>query len=418
MAKSTKAKAAGSGGPPLPLAGIKVVEFVHMVMGPTAGLVLADLGADVIKVEPAPDGDNTRRLVGAGAGFFVYFNRNKRSLAIDMKTPEGLAAVLRLIDSADVVTENFRPGAMSKLGLGYEALAERNPRLVYCSLKGFLSGPYESRTALDEVVQMMGGLAYMTGPVGRPLRAGTSVNDIMGGMFAVIAILAALRERDRTGMGQLVTSALFENCAFLSAQHMAAEAVTGKALPPMPVRMSSWAVYDVFDTADASQLFVAIVTDTQWTAFCEEFGRGDLLVDPSLATNRQRIEARDRVIPLLAEFFEGFAKAELMGRFERIGVSYAPINRPTDLFDDPHLTASGGLLDVSLTDGRRTRLPGMPLELGGRKLALRREAPLAGEHNAEVLAEIGLTASEIEALTVKGVITPVPERRRQGGPGR
>ncbi|HWV80893.1 MAG TPA: CaiB/BaiF CoA-transferase family protein, partial [Hyphomicrobiaceae bacterium] len=212
----------------LPLAGVRVVEFCHVIMGPTCGLILGDLGADVIKVEPAPNGDNTRRMVGSGAGFFATYNRNKRSLALDMKTPEGMEISKKLIASADVLTENFRPGAMDALGLGYEALKKTNERLIYCSLKGFLSGPYDKRSALDEVVQMMAGLAYMTGPVGRPLRAGASVNDMMGGMFAAIGILAALRERDRTGEGQLVQSALYENCAFLVGQHMMQYVVTGK----------------------------------------------------------------------------------------------------------------------------------------------------------------------------------------------
>jgi len=219
---------------PLPLAGIKVVEFSHMVMGPSCGLILADLGADVVKVEPVPAGDNTRRLPGSGAGFFATFNRNKRSLALDLKTPEGIELAKKLIQEADVVTENFRPGGIDALGLGYDALKTTNPSLIYCSLKGFLSGPYEQRAALDEVVQMMGGLAYMTGPPGRPLRAGASVNDIMGGMFAAIGILAALNERTRTGQGQLVKSALFENNMFLVAQHMIQFAVTGKPASPMP----------------------------------------------------------------------------------------------------------------------------------------------------------------------------------------
>jgi crotonobetainyl-CoA:carnitine CoA-transferase CaiB-like acyl-CoA transferase len=402
---------------PLPLAGIRVVELVHMVMGPTAGLILADLGADVVKVEPAPEGDNTRRLMGGGAGFFVMFNRNKRSLAIDLKSPKGKEVLRNLIARADVVTENFRPGALDKLGFGQEAMCAMNPRLVYASLKGFLSGPYEQRTALDEVVQMMGGLAYMTGPLGRPLRAGTSVNDIMGGMFAVIAILAALRERDGTGNGQHVTASLFETCVLLSAQHMAAEAVTGRPMQPFPERASSaWGVYDIFETKDGAQLFVAMVTDTQFQSFCQEFGRADLAADPELATNNSRITARARLIPELGRFLKGFGKAELMQRFERIGVSYAPINTPHDLFDDPHLNASGGLLPLTLPDGRKARLPGMPMELSGAKIAVRRDPPLAGEHNAEILAELGYTRAEIAALIEEGVVSPVPRRadRAQG----
>jgi crotonobetainyl-CoA:carnitine CoA-transferase CaiB-like acyl-CoA transferase len=283
----------------LPLEGIRVVEFVHMVMGPTCGLVLADLGAEVIKIEPVPAGDNTRRLTGSGAGFFVNFNRNKKSLAIDKKSQEGKDIILNIIENSDVVTENFRPGAMDKLGLGYETLRERFPRLIYVSHKGFLDGPYENRTALDEVVQMMGGLAYMTGLPDRPLRAGASVNDIMGGMFAAIGVLAALLERKETGRGKLVRSGLFENCAFLVSQHMAYHAVTGKALPPMSVRVAAWGVYDVFESKDGRRIFFSVVTDSQWTAFCDAVGWQDRLADPTLRTNPQRVAARATLIPAI-----------------------------------------------------------------------------------------------------------------------
>ena len=396
---------------PQPLAGIRVVEFVHMVMGPSCGLILADLGADVIKVEPVPDGDNTRRLVGGASGFFINFNRNKRSLAVDMKSKEGQEAVLKLLGTADVLTENFRPGALQKLGLGYEELSALNPRLVYCSLKGFLSGPYQERTALDEVVQMMGGLAYMTGPLGRPLRAGTSVNDIMGGMFAVIAILAALRERDTTGKGQQLTSSLFENCVFLSSQHMAAEAITGTPMKPFPERTNSaWGVYDIFETMDKLQLFVAIVTDTQFQNFCDEFDQAEMKADPAFATNNARVAARPRLIPALREILLRHSKAEIMERFEQRGISYAPINTPSDLFDDPHLQA-GGLLPVTLPDGRTVPIPGLPMEFSGERLPLRRHPPLLGEHGAEILAELGYAKAEIEAMQTRGVLVAAPARK-------
>ncbi len=254
-----------------------------MVMGPTCGLVLADLGADVVKVEPAPEGDNTRRLAGSGTGFFAALNRNKRSLAVDLKSSDGIELVRRLLAEADVLVENFRPGAMDRLGLGWEQVSALNPRLVYCSCKGFLPGPYEHRTALDETVQMMGGLAYMTGLPGRPLRAGSSVNDIMGGMFGAIGILAALNERHETGRGRHVQSGLFENNVLLMAQHMAQIAATGREPPPMSTRTPAWPVYDIFDTADGEQVFVGAVTDTQWPIFCDAFG---------LAESRRRPDAQ------------------------------------------------------------------------------------------------------------------------------
>jgi crotonobetainyl-CoA:carnitine CoA-transferase CaiB-like acyl-CoA transferase len=388
----------------LPLDGVRVVEFSHMVMGPTCGLILADLGADVVKIEPAPAGDNTRRLVGSGAGFFAIFNRNKRSIALDLKSAKGLELAKRLIRRADVLTENFRPGALAGLGLGYDALKADNPGLVYCSLKGFLSGPYESRSALDEVVQMMGGLAYMTGPPGQPLRAGASVNDIMGGMFAAIGILAALRERAATGRGQLVQSALFENNVFLVAQHMAQFAVTGQPAAPMPARISAWAVYDVFATSDGQQVFVGVVTDTQWRTFCETFALPELLADSSLATNTQRVEARAWLIPRLREVFLARTRAEIIGVCEQARLPFAPITRPEELFDDPHLASPGAMVEVSLADGRTTRVPTLPLEMNGRRFGRRLDIPRVGEHGAAIAQELGYTPEAIAALAEEGVL--------------
>jgi crotonobetainyl-CoA:carnitine CoA-transferase CaiB-like acyl-CoA transferase len=386
----------------LPLEGLRVVEFAHMVMGPTCGLVLADLGAEVIKVEPL-EGDNTRRLVGAGAGFYAVFNRNKKSLALDLKHAEGMEIVLKLIESADVMTENFRPGALEKMGLGYEALSKRNPRLVYCTLKGFLSGPYENRPALDEVVQMMGGLAYMTGLPDRPLRVGSSVNDIMGGMFAVIGILAALRERDKTGRGKLVRSALYENTAFLVAQHMAQLAITGEEPPPMAVKKPAWGVYDIFPTKDNDRLFVGVVTDTQWEVFCREFGAADLAADERLRTNGQRVKERGWLLPRLEEILRRFDKKELSAKLEAIGLPYAPITRPRDLFDDPHLNA-GGMIETKDPRGTTFKVPGLPLELGGERLGLRNQPPVVSENARELLASLGYTSARIDALIADRVV--------------
>lgn len=396
--------------PTAPLEGITVIEFTHMVMGPTAGVILADLGAEVIKVEPLA-GDNTRRLGGSGAGYFPMYNRNKKSLCVDLKSAEGRELVHRLVAKADVVIENFRPGAMDRLGFGYAALAALNPRLIYCSLKGFLSGPYEKRTALDEVTQMMGGLAYMTGLPDRPLRAGSSVIDITGGMFGVIGILAALERRHRTGEGEQITSSLFETTAFMVGQHMAQQAVSGEEPPPMSVRRSAWSIYDIFRSADDDQIFVGVVSDTLWRRFCESFGLEEFAADPTLASNAERVEQRERIMPVVQELFASMPTADLVARLETAGVPFAPINRPADLFDDPHLNSSGGLQPVTLTDGERagtgTRLPGLPLELGGDKCPLRRDLPRAGEHTREVLAQAGYGDEEIDRLFADGrVATP------------
>jgi crotonobetainyl-CoA:carnitine CoA-transferase CaiB-like acyl-CoA transferase len=387
-----------------PLAGIRVLEFAHAIMGPSAGLILADLGADVIKVEPA-SGDSTRRLVGFAAGFFGTFNRNKRSVAIDLKSDEGLALLHRLVATADVALENYAPGTMDRLGCGYDDFAKINPRLVYCSLKGFLSGPYEHRPALDEVVQFMAGLAYMTGPPGQPLRAGTSVVDIMGGAFAVIGIQAALRERERTGRGQLIKSALFESTAFLMAQHMAGQAVTGRAPPPMPAREGAWAIYEPFETADREQIFVGLTSDRQWRRFCEHFDRKDLLQNPAYKTNEDRVRERPTLLPVVAEILVRHTLAELAELFDRIDVPFSPVAKPGDLFDDPQLNAGGRMLEVDFPGGVRARIPRLPIEIGDHDLALRRQAPAIGEHTAEVLTELGLAQSEIEALGRCNIIT-------------
>ncbi len=386
-----------------PLAGLRVLEFCHTIMGPTAGLILADLGADVIKIEP-PDGDRTRRLPGFAAGFFTAFNRNKRSLAIDIKSAEGLDLVRQLATTADIVIENYAPGTMDRLGCGYPVLSERNPRLVYCTLKGFLSGPYEHRPALDEVVQFMAGLAYMTGPPGRPLRAGASVVDIMGGMFAVIAIQAALRERDATGRGQLVKSALFESTAFLMMQHMAGQAATGEAPPPMPARHGAWAIYEPFATSGGGDIFVGLTSDGHWRRFCEHFGRHDLLQNPAYASNEDRVRARPVLQPIVAGIIAQRTRTELVELFDRLDIPFAPVATPADLFDDPQLNAFGRMLDVAFGGGVTAKLPRLPIEIGQHDFALRRQAPAIGEHSGEILAELGVRPNTIEALARRGII--------------
>ena len=391
----------------LPLAGVRVVEFTHMVMGPTCGMILADLGAEVIKIEP-PKGDATRRLLGSGAGFFPTFNRNKKSLAIDAQHPRGQEVLLKLLATADVFSENFKGGAMERLGFDFASLSRLNPGLVYVSHKGFLPGPYEHRTALDEVVQMMGGLAYMTGPVGRPLRAGASVNDIMGGMFGAIGAMAALAQREKTGRGQEVLSSLFENNILLVATHMMQFAITGKPAAPMPDRISAWAVYDVFTVKNGEQIFLAAVSDAQWKVFCNALGFQDLFSDPEYATNNDRVRQRPRLMPVLRERLATRTAAELADIFERHGLPFAPIRKPEELFDDPHLLATGGLADVRLTDGPRAgetaKATLAPLTLGGQRLGVRLHPPRMGEHTAEVLQGLGFTDGDIAGMRERQVV--------------
>lgn len=369
------------------LDGVRVLEFSHMVMGPTVGMILGDLGAEVIKVEPL-EGDKTRRLPGSGAGYFAMYNRNKRSITVDLKSEEGMKVIRELLARSDVMIENFRGGALDKLGLGYDAVRAINPAIVYQSCKGFLSGPYENRTALDEVAQMMGGLAYMTGPTGRPLRAGASVIDVTGALFGVIGVLSALLARKDTGEGANVRASLFETTAFLVGQHIAQGAVTGTPAPPMPERISAWAVYDVFDTSDG-QIFVAVVSDGQWQKLCAEFELSDWADTPDLAQNPGRVARRDRIIPHLRAVFGAISTAELSTRVERIGLPFAPIRKPDDLLEDPHLSAHG-LHEMELPDGTRVRLPALPLEIDGERPALRRSPPGIGADTDEVLSWLGI----------------------------
>ena len=378
-----------------------------MVMGPTCGMVLADLGAEVIKVEPV-DGDRTRHLLGAGAGFFPMFNRNKKSIALDLRSPEGLEVARKLVASADVVAQNFKPGVMGKYGLDYAALSALNPRLIYVNHTGFLPGPYEHRTALDEVVQMMGGLAYMTGRPGDPLRAGTSVNDIMGGMFGAIGAMAALMQRGITGRGQEVDSALFENNVFLVGQHMMQYAVTGQPAAPMPERISSWALYDVFSVKDGEQIFLAAVSDAQWITFCDAMGYADLKADPQLATNNDRVRARPTLLPELRQRLVAHSAAELTAIFEKNGLPFAPILRPEQLFDDPHLNATGGLVDITLPDGERAgqtaRTTLFPLRMDGQRLGVRLQPPVLGQDTAELMEQLGYTTAPVQAVQAQGAV--------------
>lgn len=388
----------------LPLSGLRVLEFTHAIMGPACGLVLADLGAEVIRVEKTPDGDDTRRLKGFGTGYYAFFNRNKKSIVVDLKSDRGREIADRLIRSADVLIENFGPGTMDRLGLGYAALSAVNPRLIYCALKGFLRGPYEERVALDEVVQMMSGLAYMTGPVGQPLRAGASVIDIMGATYGAMAVILALRERDTTGRGQLVQSGLFETAAFVMGHHMAYAALSDAPIPPMPSRVSAWSIYRVFACVGGEQIFVGVTSDKHWRAFCGEFRLDDLGADPRLNTNNDRIRARAWLLPRIEALFATMTRGEALEACGRAGIPFAPVARPEDLFDDPHLNAGGYLAETEVAEGIRAKLPRLPLTMDGATPGLRSDPPGIGADTHDLLRRLGYTDAEIEALETAGVI--------------
>ncbi len=393
----------------LPLSGVRVVEMSHMVMGPTCGMILAQLGAEVIKVEP-PQGDKTRTLGGMGAGFFPLFNRGKKSVMLDLSTVDGREAMYRLLGTADVFLENFRDGLLEKQGLGTADLDKRFPDLIIAGHKGFLSGPYEHRPALDEVVQMMSGLAAMTGTKAKPLRVGSSANDIMGGMFGVIAILAALYRKRETGKGANIRVGLFENCLFLVAQHMVQYEMTGVAPLSFPEREHAWPVYDIFETKEGQKLFIGVVTEQHWLTFCREFDLKELADDASLKTTTDRIFARPRILPLVAERVKQETIADLSAKLDRLNICFSPINRPEDLFDDPHVLRPGGLVSARNADGEVIRIPTLPLELDGSGIGEDLQVPALGADNEAVLAELGL-GPEAEGSGMTSIDDIYPEGR-------
>src|SRR6202166_407163 len=378
----------------LPLAGVRVIEMTHMVMGPTCGMILAQLGAEVIKVEPSA-GDKTRTLGGMGTSFFPLFNRGKRSVVLDFAKPDDRATMDRLLARADVFLENFRDGQLEKQGLGADELRRLYPDLIVCGHKGFLSGPYEHRPPLDEVVQMMSGLAAMTGTVAKPQRVGSSANDIMGGMFGVISILAALYQRRGGAQGADIRIGLFENCLFLVAQHMVEYEMTGNKPRSMPEREHAWPIYDIFETAGGERIFIGVVTEGHWQSFCKEFGLKEFAEDPTLTNTTERIMARARIIPRAAEVIKRWNAADLSATLDRLNICFSPINRPEDLFSDPHALRSGGLVNNTNANGAAFRVPALPIEWNGANFGEGLKVPALGADTEAVRAE--LNAEELPA---------------------
>lgn len=372
----------------LPLEGVRIIEMTHMVMGPTCGMVLAQLGAEVIKVEP-PAGDKTRSLGGMGVSFFPLFNRGKRSIVLDLARAGDRETMHRLLASADVFVENFRDGQLEKQGLGPEQLRQKYPDLIVAGHKGFLSGPYEHRPALDEVVQMMSGLAAMTGTSEKPQRVGSSANDIMGGLFGAIAILAALFQKKGGAKGGAdIRIGLFENCLFLVAQHMVEYEMTGNRPRSMPEREHAWPIYDIFETAGGGRIFIGVVTEGHWQAFCKEFGLQEFLDDPALASTTDRILARPKIIPRVAGVIRHWDAAKLSATLDRLNICFSPINRPEDLFGDPHVLRPGGLVNNINANGEAFRVPALPIEWNGASIGEGLQVPALGADTSAVRTEL------------------------------
>jgi crotonobetainyl-CoA:carnitine CoA-transferase CaiB-like acyl-CoA transferase len=334
-----------------------------------------------------------------GAPFFPLFNRGKKSVRLDLKREEGRAALDKLLATADVFVENFRDSALAKMGADPADLHARFPKLIIASHKGFLEGPYKERTALDEVVQMMTGLAYMTGPTGRPLRVGSSANDIMGGLFGAFSVVAALLERKETNTGRDIRIGLFENCLLLVAQHMVQYELDGTSAPPMPERVFSWPVYDIFETSDGKQIFVSAVTENQWRTLCTYLELHDLLADPGLQTRMDQIDARGRTLPIVAAAIAKRSFDELVAAFEDLGLPYSPIAKPVDMYSDPHVLRPGGLTDSEMPDGRHFRAPSMPFAVDGEMLAGGGDVSAVGQDTETILSDLGLSKSQIAAAS-------------------
>ena len=372
----------------LPLDGVRVVEMTHMVMGPTCGMILAQLGAEVIKVEP-PAGDKTRSLGGMGTSFFPLFNRGKPSVVLDFNKAEDREIMDRLLASADVFLENFRDGQLEKQGLGGEQLRKKHPHLIIAGHKGFLSGPYEHRPALDDDMQIMSGLAAMTGTRERPQRVGSSANDIMGGMFGVISILAALyQKRGGNNNGADIRIGLFENCLFLVAQHMVEYEMTGRKPRSMPEREHAWPIYDIFETSGGDRIFIGVVTEGHWHSFCREFGLNEFADDPTLRNTTDRILARARIIPRVAQEIRRWDVSELSAKLDALNICFSPINRPEDLLHDPHVLRPGGLVQNIDVDGKPFRVPALPVEWNGSNIGEGLKVPVLGADTESVRAEL------------------------------
>jgi crotonobetainyl-CoA:carnitine CoA-transferase CaiB-like acyl-CoA transferase len=390
------------------LAGIRVLELGHIVAGPSGGLILAELGADVCKVEDPRTGDTARNQANAGTTFFA-FNRNKRSIALDLRTEAGREIFSRLVRHSDVVLDNYSDGALDRLGVGYAWGSHLNPRIIYCSVKGFLSGPSVSRPYLDELAQMESGLAYVTGLPGRPMRAAASIIDIGGATYAVIGILAALYQREATGRGENIRSGLFETAVFWMNQHFARVQLMGETPGPRDPgdisgigRSMGWGLYQLFETADNTQVFVAATTNRQWQRLCEVLGLHELGADPSLSTNALRSARRPYFVPIIAEAVKRFRCEALLRVLREANIPYAPVNPPANLIDDAHLNAGNHLVEVTLPDGRRFKQPRLPIEFGSPPSEARLPPPALGEHTDAILRELGYLPAAIERLHATG----------------
>ena len=393
----------------LPLKGVRVLELSHIVAGPSAGLILGDLGADVVKIEHPSVGDTARSNSSNGATFLTY-NRNKRYLALDLKGAKGREVFERLVKTSDVVLDNFAPDALNRLGLGYEWGCKVNPRIIYCSIKGFLPGPYSDRPFLDELAQMAGGLAYLTGLKDQPMRAGASITDIGAASYGVMGILAALYRRQITGRGDYIESGLYETIVFWISQYVTRAQLTGTNPPARGSRSSGmgqamgWGVYQLFATSGGRKIFIAVTANRHWKALCDVLGFGDWKNAAEFGSNKKRSAEKVRIAERITEVVKLCDFDDLSDRLYKAGVPFAPVNTPLDLLEEKHLKEGDRWMPVRIP-GRDLKVPKIPFAmLTTEDFSVRENPGPLGEHTDSILSELGYSDSEIEALKTSDVV--------------
>ena len=392
------------------LESVRVLDLTQVMAGPFCAQVLADFGADVVKVEPVSVGDQARRSLGVPAGVsdsaaFLAVNRNKRSLAANLKDERGRAVFYRLVDTADILLENFRPGVTARLGIDYPTLRDRNPRLIYGSISGFgQTGPFASWPGYDLMAQAMSGVMSVTGrPGGTPLKAGVPVGDLSAGLFCALGVLSAYVARDRIGTGQYVDTSLFEGALALSIWEAAEYWMTGSAPQPLGSRHRLSAPYQAFATRDG---YITIGANNQWLweRLCHAVNRPDLLLDDRFATNAERMAHVDELEQELQGVLSRRATAEWLEALIAAGVPAAPIRDYSEVLEDAHTDARGMVVNVDHPVAGRVKMLGTPVKLSETPASVRRPAPMLGQHTAEILADAGYTPAEIELLIHDGVV--------------
>jgi crotonobetainyl-CoA:carnitine CoA-transferase CaiB-like acyl-CoA transferase len=396
--------------PQMALDGIRVIDLTEVMAGPFATMLLADLGADVVKVEPPRRGDRSRRMdpitTGGESGAFLAVNRNKRSIVLNLKAPRGLELLRSLVAEADVLVENYRPGVTARLGIDYPALATVNPRLVYASISGFgQTGPKAHRGGFDLIAQGESGIMSVTGDPagGSPVKSGIPVTDLGAGLFLIYGILSALLARARTGEGQHVDTSLFEAGLGLSVWEATEHFYTGRTPRPTGSAHRLSAPYQAFETADG-HITVGADGELHWPRFCALIGRPELADDPRFQTNAKRLEHLAELVPLIEERTRCASRQERLERLHQAGIPAGSINSVPEALHDPQTVAREMVLELDHPRAGRIRALGPPVKLSGTPATVRRPAPDFGEHTVEVLGDLGLDAEAVAALRADGIV--------------